>query len=348
MADNPFKSIGIDWDKIDSILTESGVVNLNLEEKNARETHASGTYKGIDFLIKLMPVKGGKTTIGKATGRDNTYFDELANLIKDNCSYSESKSYEYTIPEFTDKNKEHLFSFLESESVSINQDTKSSNPLCISEYVFEGGKGDKVRVKFYKRGSAQFQGRHLKVATLINDFMCSIMNMEEIVEQKNKEFNVEIKKEAINSELHSKLPNSIDYVHEDIKKQISCSIIMKQIDVQMEDYSTYCFAALRALEGFIYQVLGGVCNPSTARNLGEYFSEGAPRYTIRDIHKSIINGEVSNVLCECYTYWHENRHSLFHMKPGVADTRVIEKEDSISIIDQVCRLIDEGTARLRK
>ncbi|HCR7574158.1 TPA: type II toxin-antitoxin system mRNA endoribonuclease LsoA, partial [Shigella flexneri] len=115
-----------------------------------------------------------------------------------------------------------------------------------------------------------FQGKYLQIASLINDFMCSILNMKEIVEQKNKEFNVDIKKETIESELHSKLPKSIDKIHEDIKKQLSCSLIMKKIDVEMEDYSTYCFSALRAIEGFIYQILNDVCNPSSSKNLGEY------------------------------------------------------------------------------
>ncbi|ENJ3777375.1 type II toxin-antitoxin system RnlA family toxin, partial [Salmonella enterica] len=140
-----------------------------------------------------------------------------------------------------------------------------------------------------------------------------ILDMKEIIEQKNQEFNVDIKKETIESELHSKLPKSIDLIHDDIKKQLSCSLIMKQIDVEMEDYSTYCFSALRSIEGFIYQLLGSVCNPSSSRNLGEYFTENNPKYIIRDIHQETINGEIAEVLCECYTYWHENRHGLFHM-----------------------------------
>ncbi|MDK6286053.1 type II toxin-antitoxin system mRNA endoribonuclease LsoA, partial [Klebsiella pneumoniae] len=124
---------------------------------------------------------------------------------------------------------------------------------CKHQYIMTTSNGDRVRAKIYKRGSIQFQGKYLQIASLINDFMCSILNMKEIVEQKNKEFNVDIKKETIESELHSKLPKSIDKIHEDIKKQLSCSLIMKKIDVEMEDYSTYCVSALRAIEGFIYQ-----------------------------------------------------------------------------------------------
>ncbi|EHK8697661.1 type II toxin-antitoxin system RnlA family toxin, partial [Salmonella enterica subsp. enterica serovar Infantis] len=111
--------------------------------------------------------------------------------------------------------------------------------------------------------------------------------------------------------------------------------------------STYCFSALRSIEGFIYQILGSVCNPSSSRNLGEYFIENNPKYIIRDIHQETINGEIAEVLCECYTYWHENRHGLFHMKPGVADTKTIDKAESIEIIDTVCQLIDKGMARLK-
>ncbi|EGL2969250.1 mRNA endoribonuclease LsoA, partial [Escherichia coli] len=38
---------------------------------------------------------------------------------------------------------------------------------------------------------------------------------------------------------------------------------------------------------------------------------------------------------------------LFHMKPGIADTKTINKLESIAIIDTVCQLIDGGVARLK-
>lgn len=346
MAHNPFKALNIDRDKIEAALTQSGVANFASNVKNDRETHLTGNYKGVDFLIKLMP-SGGNTTIGRASGQDNTYFDEIAEVIKNNCLYSDRKNFEYTIPRFSSNDKDALFDFLREESITISEDT-NNDPNCSNQYIMTSSDGDRVRVKIYRRGSIQFQGKYLKIACLINDFMCTILNMEEIVEQKNKEFNVDIKKEAVESELHSKLSKSIEYIHDDIKRQLSCSIIMKKIDVEMEDYSTYCFSALRAVEGFIYQILGTVCTPSSANNLGEYFTENRPKYVIRDIHQSTINGDIAEVLCECYTYWHENRHGLFHMKPGVADTRIIDKKTSIDIIDNVCQLIDNGMARLQK
>ncbi|WP_172440456.1 RNase LS family HEPN domain-containing protein [Escherichia coli] len=146
--------------------------------------------------------------------------------------------------------------------------------------------------------------------------------MKEIVEQKNKEFNVDIKKETIESELHSKLPKSIDKIHEDIKKTaIMLANNEKNRCRNGRLLNILLLSALRAIEGFIYQILNDVCNPSSSKNLGEYFTENKPKYIIREIHQETINGEIAEVLCECYTYWHENRHGLFHMKPGIADTK---------------------------
>ncbi|MCW9737945.1 type II toxin-antitoxin system RnlA family toxin [Morganella morganii] len=345
MAQNPFKALNINIDKIESALTQNGVTNFSLKVKNEKEMHLSGMYKSVDFLIKLMP-SGGNTTIGKASGQNNTYFDEIAGIIKENCLYSDKKTFEYTIPTFSDENSKMLFRFLSEEDININEDN-NNDPNCKHQYIMTSGNGDRVRAKIYSRGSIQFQGKYLKIASLINDFMCTILNMKEIIEQKNQEFNVDIKKETIESELHSKLSKSIELIHGDIIKQLSCSLIMKKIDVEMDDYSTYCFPALRSVEGFMYQLLGGVCSPSSSKNLGEYFTENKPKYVIRDIHQGAINGEMAEVLCECYTYWHENRHGLFHMKPGVADTKVIDKAKSIEIIDTVCQLIDGGMARLK-
>lgn len=346
MSKNPYKALNIDKSKIEEVLMENGFADFAFNEKSAKETHLTGTYKGVRILMKLMP-SDGYITIGKATGQNNEHFEEIAEIIKNNCLFSEKKNFEYTIPAFTEQNKEHLFEFLSEESIRI-ESNDNKDPNCSSQYTLSTENGDKIKVKIYNRGSIQFQGKYLKIACLINDFMCTILNIKEIVEQKNKEFNVDIKKETIESELHSKLSKSLDHVHADIKQQLSCSLIMKKIDVEMEDYSAYCFSALRAIEGFIYQVLAKVCNPRSAANLGEYFTENRPRYVIRDIHQGAINGDVAEVLCECYTYWHENRHGLFHMKPGVADTKVIDKEESIKIIDNACQLIDTGMARLMK
>ncbi len=90
MAQNPFKALNINTDKIEAALTQNGVTNFSSIVRNERETHLSGTYKEIDFLIKLMP-SGGNTTIGRASGQNNTYFDEIAGIIKENCLYSDKK-----------------------------------------------------------------------------------------------------------------------------------------------------------------------------------------------------------------------------------------------------------------
>ncbi|MCM5388775.1 type II toxin-antitoxin system mRNA endoribonuclease LsoA, partial [Escherichia coli] len=119
-----------------------------------------------------------------------------------------------------DDDRANLFEFLSEEGITITEDN-NNDPNCKHQYIMTTSNGDRVRAKIYKRGSIQFQGKYLQIASLINDFMCSILNMKEIVEQKNKEFNVDIKKETIESELHSKLPKSIDKIHEDIKKQLS-------------------------------------------------------------------------------------------------------------------------------
>ncbi|EBF6515194.1 mRNA endoribonuclease LsoA, partial [Salmonella enterica] len=53
MAQNPFKALNINTDKIEAALTQNGVTNFSSIVRNERETHLSGTYKEIDFLIKL-------------------------------------------------------------------------------------------------------------------------------------------------------------------------------------------------------------------------------------------------------------------------------------------------------
>lgn len=351
MSKSPFKSLNIDRDRIPAVLEGCGATDISFAEASKTETHLSGSYKGAQFFIRIYTTKQGTTTLGKATGRGEN-FEELAEIIKQGCIYSTQTQFNYTIPSITKESVAFLLSFIEEQGITITEDTSSEDRNCEKQYIFSTDDGDRIRVKIYRRGSIQFQGRYLKIASAINDFMCSILNISEIVEQKNKEFNVSIKEETIEEELHSRLPNSIDVIHDTIKKQLSCSIIMKKISMDMEDYATYCFSALRATEGFMYQILATHCNctPTKSSGVGDYFErehQGAP-YKVRAIYDDAINGDPASILCECYTYWHENRHGLFHMKPGLSDTRTIDRESSIKIIDDVCNLIDTSIARLKK
>ena len=61
MAQNPFKALNINTDKIEAALTQNGVTNFSSIVRNERETHLSGTYKEIDFLINakdgIIPIE---------------------------------------------------------------------------------------------------------------------------------------------------------------------------------------------------------------------------------------------------------------------------------------------------
>ncbi|MBD9565283.1 type II toxin-antitoxin system RnlA family toxin [Pseudomonas sp. PDM09] len=339
---NPYQDLHLDMTKVEGCLLTAGATEIVFDERNARELKFSFVFENDRTMLKLFPKIGGLYTIGKSTGL-TAHFDKFAEAVKNECCVSNQIRLEFTT-KLEDDELTGLFSFLESERVNIEELNEEAH---CKVFAVVGAHGDKVRIKKFKNKSVQFQGRYLSTAILINDFLCNVLSVQDLLTQQIDTFKIPITKEQISAELLDKIPVSHDSIHEQVRKQLACSLALSKIDIELEDYSAISFPALRALEGYLFEVLSGNFKPENSSKMGEYFERKPDgTYGLTALHAEVCGEVTAMVAGECYTYWHAERHGTFHMSTVLAATRTISFENARSICNRVCELIETGSRRL--
>lgn len=340
---NPFADLFLNLELIPNCITAVGATDITINKDNPKEYKLQFSYEGQPRLIRLYPKTGGIMTIGKANGHTEI-FDTFAELIKSGCCTEKQQRLEFTV-KMTDEQFSLFTEFLTSEQVVITEFNQEAHCR-----VFEaaGHLGDKIRIKFFNNKSVQVQGRFLHTALLVNDFLCNILERADLVTHQINIFKIPITQKEMSDELLHKMPVSNGVVHEVIMKQIACALTLSKIEIALDDYSSITHSALRALEGYIFQVLQRNFKPEKATKVGEYFErDHAGRYHLTADRLGVCgHAEMAGVLGDCYTYWHDNRHGLFHMTPILAGTLTIDMGQARKIVDEVCNLIEKSVRSL--
>lgn len=340
---SPFADLFLNVELIPDCIAAAGAGDITINRDNPKEYKLHFSYEGQPRLIRLYPKTGGIMTIGKANGHTEI-FDVFAEIIKAGCCIEKQQRLEFTV-KMTNEQFSLFIEFLISEQVAIVE----LNPEAHCK-VFEatGHLGDKLRIKFFNNKSVQVQGRFLNTAFLTNDFLCNILDRSDLVTHQIETFKIPITQIEMSDELLHKMPVSNGAVHEMIMKQIACALTLSKIEIALDDYSSIAHSALRGLEGYIFQVLQRNFKPEKSTKVGEYFErDHTGRYDLTaDRHGTCGHAEMAGVLGDCYTYWHDNRHGLFHMSPILAGTLTIDIDQARKIVDEVCALIEKSVKRL--
>lgn len=131
---------------------------------------------------------------------------------------------------------------------------------------------------------------------------------------------------------------------ENIKKLIRQSIINLKYFVDSEDFAQYAYPALKALEGHIKYYLLKAGITIISKNGFHCFDKVAGKYVLTGKHK--LTFDQIKYVEEIYTYYYDNRHTLFHFGDlfGTADsTRMVDdKAIADEIINHCLDLIKEG------
>jgi len=341
---SPFADLLLNIEAVEKCLVDAGALDVTSNSTNPKELKYTFSFDGEITMLKFFPKKGGLYTVGKAVGLD-AHFDKFANEVKDKCCVVSPKRMEFTVRNLDPQQFADLFEFLQSEEVEIQELNQEAHCKIFSA---KGKFGDVVRIKQFNNKSIQFQGRFLNTAILINDFFCNVLNYQDLLAQQIGVFKIPVTGAQVKAELLNKIPATHHLVDENIRKQISCSIALCKVDIELEDYSAVSFPALRGLEGFLIQLLSRNFRPGEASKIGEYFLKNTDQttYSLTPDHAAVCDQDTAEALGECYTYWRAQRHGTFHMSSVLAATRTLSAADAIRICDEVCGLIDKSCKRL--
>lgn len=348
MAASPFAKVPMNHGKVQGVLLAAGIADLQVKEPKAGKlVQYLGTFEGTKFFLNIYINGGGNCTVGKSAGFDEGMFNHLAQLVVEGCRWGATEKLEQSLAKFDAKNVVGLVDFLESLGGQVSADEAGPNYKLTR---IKGPHGDVLTLKFFTNGTLQLQGKHAQVAVWTQDFLRTVMPLDDFLEQQRAVYSLPVTVADTKLELLARIPNAHDGLVDEVRIQLSSALALTKVGVELEDYAALAFPALRGLEGFCFQLLHDDCGLAPPKNaqLGEYFVEvrGAPgSYGMRSPHGDGVAKSLQELLGKCYTTWHKQRHRLFHMDGTVETTRILEKRaDAVSLVDEVFALVDQGYA----
>lgn len=296
--------------------------------------------------LNIYKVNDGTTTLFYKTGANQPLSLEIASLIKDVCSVKEFKSNSFYLKAIRDEDFDVLVEFLVEEN-TVESDSVSKNHRIVR---IRGHQGDTITLHKHSNGSFQAQG---KPRLLFNDviFMLSeLMPFKDVIASQLEFYESNLTSGDIIGELEIRLPFSWLHIEDKIKSILSPSIAITKMEIQFDDYSFFAFPALRALEGVMKQffIKNGILI-NNRDGFGEYiFSRGVNTILTEKAKLQIPCIKTQQAICDIYTFYSANRHSLFHVDGSVVNTKVLTYQEAIYIIDYAINLIENSFIRILK
>ena len=364
-----FKELNLDQKRIKECLDEYCEIN-SIKQIDYRELKKQISYNifraeyeqdNLPVMVDFFFKDNGTTTISYQLGRAHDKGKALATFIKEKLVTDHRKNVT-TVFKNIDQDTFDLLKVFISESsdecseiasqeFSIEEKTELNHQhfkIVSLQY------RDSVTLKYYETNKKiMLQCKPLYTYRRIIYFMSEYADLENFLEvscqgEKAPELvDIAIDKNEITSQMSTLLKHSYESLGAVILQLLETSYILKNIDIDLPDYSCHVFPALRALEGVIKKMLFEKSisiqeNDNSFR--GIFYRDSNQRYVVNEDFKSKINNEkVCTALGNCYTYFNRQRHELFHMSELTDTSRIIEKKSSAdTIVDTVIKLIDDS------
>ncbi|UUE95360.1 RNase LS family HEPN domain-containing protein [Comamonas thiooxydans] len=340
MSGQQFKGISIDPERIEPSLRALGVADLVIQPKSQTHRVLLGTFDGERFSINLYLNNNGRCTLGRVASFSEAAFGKVAQHIASTCSYGSTARLELSVGIPKDQ-PQTIIEFLQSQGASV--EAPVTQPV-FTQWRVRGPRGDALVLKAYANGTFQAQGPHAQVASWLFDYLGNVLQLDAVLEAQREIYRIPLSTQAVQTELKARIPAVHDYLEEKIRKQFSTAHALTKVGIELEDYSTIAFPALRGIEGFCFQVLRQECHfkPTAQTKLGSYFKSpyhGA--FTLDDPYREGLGQELITLLDNSYTMWNKQRHALFHMDAEVELSRTIESlQAAVDITTEVLTTVD--------
>ena len=346
-----FKNLNIDRNKIDEAIQEwAGLENKPEPLKKGVGTHYCITKDDREVRLIIYFKNDGTTSIDPTAGKNRELSNELAEYIKDRCLITEQKSFSLSFKNVSDEDFSLLLEFLTKElGANVTEDNTSDTRRLLR---VKGPLKDEIVITYYNNKTVLVQGKPLNLYIEIKLFFYEILSFEQVVKTEADTYKVELDVEGIRHELESYLPTAFSFLNDRLIRILTPSLSLSKLDIQMEDYSSFAFPALRGLEGYIRQLLKFKGNSDGVKNvnkLGRLFNEDVNNYSwLQDFAKSDIDCDATcSALEKSYNFWKSKRHPYFHVDRHIQMTPIIwNKGDAETIIHEALTLIEKTYSQI--
>jgi hypothetical protein len=327
-------------------------------ERLPKKTRVEYIQDNCNVMVEFLFRTNGTTTIHTKLGKSQDKGSELAFYLKQNLVEDERRSVFITVKDIDQSTFDLLLEFLK-ELYEEDVDIAKAKPVLVSDNEIQmvvkatSQYNDSLSLTHYKtKNKLLIQGKPLYTYSQVCYFLSEFTNLNGFlaIVQKGEEDTslISVDSDSIEGTLQSLLPNTYFHLGDGILKMLRTSYALKDLPISLEDYSSYVFPALRALEGVIKKMLF-IRGHSEGRNgyaFGRIFWKDTllGKYSVKpQFTEHFDDPEFCNALELCYNYYNQQRHGLFHAEEFTDASRFIETQELASqIIDEVVRLIDSN------
>jgi hypothetical protein len=346
-----FKDLNLDRSKIDEAIKEcSGPGSQISCIKKGNGYHHTIKKNGKEALIIFFFNKGGTTTLNCNVGKNPELSLEIAKGIKDKTLITQKKSFSLAFRDVEEENFNLLKEYL-SELKAINfEDTPSEVRSKIIRY--KSPYGDEITITYYSNKTLMIQGRPLYLYTEIKLFFYEILSLEDVVKKENETYEINITTKDIRNELEGFIPNAFRFLDEKIIKVLTPSIFLNKLNVELEDYSAFLFPALRAMEGYMRQLIrikGKTPQVRNVNKIGSLFNDPQDgNYQLLDFAKDDIACLATcNALEITYSFWQSKRHPLFHISKIYETTPIVYRKDQAeALLLEILKTVEDTYSKI--
>lgn len=206
-----------------------------------------------------------------------------------------------------------------------------------------GVQGDKVKLTYFKTGTFMLQGCPVLLHSQIVEFLAEYLELDSIVNAQLKLINTNITAEEALNDLEAYLPNSYISLKPKIKAVLSPSLVLRKLALELTDYSSFAFPALRGLEAYLKSLFASKEIIIGRKGFGPYLSKNSHGTLNQNARNQINCEKTCTAINMCYGYYRSQRHGLFHANGIIETTRVITvKEEALSIVTEVIDKIERS------
>lgn len=344
-----FKKLILDRECVDKFLNERRQNGqLKKETPSGKQINYEFHIEGKTCLLAIYRNDNGTTTLNPNVGQAQDLSEKIAIQIREKCKLSDQQQASCTFKKLDAEGLSLVLDFIKEEIPESSIGLQADNAKDI-QYAINGRVGDKVSLTYYKTtGTALLQGKPLPIFHSVKLFFYEIVSEENIIEVENEVFGTALNASDCRTALRKYLPTSYGFLDEKIKKIITPCLTIDQINGAFEDYSCFCFPALRGLEGYIKQLLKKSYPEYNGTNvIGKLFTDISP-YSLADHVTNAVNCQKTiEAIEKSYNFYHSRRHPYFHIDKVIEATPIIATKEAAQALNvEVFDLIEATYSRI--
>lgn len=232
-----------------------------------------------------------------------------------------------------------------AECKYIVEEKEVKNPNVKFSYKITGKYNDELYVNYYNNKTLLAQGR---ITPLFLDFTIQytplLCNNDTIEDLKTLLSITGTEPEILESDLRKHILDNYEIIEGKIETFLNTSILLiNKAIIHLPDYSSYCFSALKALEGILKKRIVEEIGTDFEK-FGDFFIEDKKnnKFKLKSEKETLFTNKLTRDCLEnAYTLFNKARHPLFHMDTLVEDTRTIGYDESVEITKGCLRVVND-------